>query len=383
MAERPPRIVIAGAGLGGLALAAGLVRRGADVAVYEQTSEFRRVGAGIHVAPNALKILFSVGLSPELTRETAYFPACSRHRDGDTGKLTAELAFLGEDAEDYGAPYTLWHRGDLHAALTGLVPPETIRRGHRIAAIDDHGDGVRIEFADGSSTEADVLVAADGAHSIIRTALFGSTNPQYSGRVAYRATVPRDAIGVDDLDPLCKWWGQDRHFVHYQVSAGREVAFTTSVPEAEWTGESWSAQGDVQALRAAFEGWHPHVQAVLAACPSVYKWGIHVHEPLPRWSAGRVVLLGDAAHTMPPYMGQGGAMSFEDAAVLLRCLDGVSADPADLGTAFAAYELTRKPRTTQIQATSKANTYGRYGRDAVGVYGYDARSVPLVAPGSA
>jgi salicylate hydroxylase/6-hydroxynicotinate 3-monooxygenase len=181
-----------------------------------------------------------------------------------------------------------------------------------------------------------------------------------------------------DIGPSrTKWWGIDRHIVIYYTKADRsEIYFVTSVPEpAEWmTRESWSAKGDVDQLRAEYERFHPEVRAVLNACPDCHKWAILEREPLPRWSEGRVVLLGDACHPMTPHMAQGAATSIEDAAILARCLDAASADGME--AALERYEAHRKPRTSRIQAISSANTWMQKGeQDTSWLYGYDAWNV--------
>jgi salicylate hydroxylase/6-hydroxynicotinate 3-monooxygenase len=190
-------------------------------------------------------------------------------------------------------------------------------------------------------------------------------------------------MGGKDVGPSrTKWWGIDRHIVIYYTKPDcSEIYLITSVPEpAEWlTRESWSTTGDVRELRAAYEGFHPDVRAVVEACPSCHKWAILERAPLPRWSAGRVVLLGDACHPMTPYMAQGAATAMEDAAVLTRCLADV--DGQDLEGAFTRYEAHRKPRTSRIQAISSANTWMKGGNeDTSWLYGYDAWNVPLDTP---
>jgi salicylate hydroxylase/6-hydroxynicotinate 3-monooxygenase len=178
-----------------------------------------------------------------------------------------------------------------------------------------------------------------------------------------------------------KWWGRDRHIVIYYTTREKsEVYFVTSVPEsAEWmTKESWSAKGDVKELRAAYAEFHEDVRATLNACPDCHKWAILEREPLPRWSNGHVVLLGDSAHPMTPYMAQGAANSIEDAAVLARCIE---ADDYDVERAFKRYEAHRKPRTSLIQAISSANTWMQGGdKDTSWLYGYDALNVPIDGP---
>ncbi len=227
------------------------------------------------------------------------------------------------------------------------------------------------------------MIGADGVHSTVRDIVVGPDEPIHKGRIAYRAVFPAALMGGFDIGrSRTKWWGKDRHIViYYTTKAKSEVYFVTSVPEpGEWmTQESWSAKGDVRELRAAYDDFHQDVRNVLGACPDCHKWAILEREPLPRWSDGRVVLLGDAAHPMTPYMAQGAATSIEDAAVLARCLDDVNGE--DIAGAFRRYEAHRKPRTSLVQAISSANTWMREGSgDTSWLYGYDAWHAPLDAP---
>jgi salicylate hydroxylase/6-hydroxynicotinate 3-monooxygenase len=213
---------------------------------------------------------------------------------------------------------------------------------------------------------------------VVREALLGPEQPRFTGRVAYRTVFPTARLNGLTVDDCVKWWGPDRHIVSYFVNLRRdEIYFVTSTPEPDFAVESWSAKGDLDVLRAAYEGFHPQVRAILAACPEVHKWALVVRDPLPRWGEGNVVLLGDACYPMTPYMAQGATSSIEDAAVLSRCLDGVDRD--GVAAAFQRYEATRKPRTSVIQSTSAQNTWLRGATDADWVYGYDAWTAPLAA----
>jgi len=368
-------VAVVGAGMGGLTVAATLRRIGIEVEVYEQATQFMRVGAGIQMTPNAMKVLRALGLEPRLV-EVAFRPPVMRNRDWDTGKLTFELTLGSRAEQEYGAPYLLLHRGDLHRALTTLVPDEIVHLDKRLVDLEQGPDGVELEFADGSAAQADAVIGADGVHSRVREILLGEEAPAFTGRVAYRTVYPVELLGGYEIDPACKWWGIDRHIVIYHVSAGREVYFTTSVPE-DWRIESWSAKGDVETLKAAFRGFHPDVQRVLDACPEVHKWAIYEREPLPCWSKGRVTLLGDSCHPMTPYMAQGAATSMEDAVVLARCLEGVDRD--GIAEAFRGYEATRKPRTSRIQRESSLNRWLRHPDRPDWVYAYDAWEAPLEA----
>ena len=369
-------VAIIGAGMGGLATAAALRRVGIDVTVYEQARRFARVGAGIQISFNAMKVLRTFGLEPSL-RAAAFYPRSWNNRNFDTGEIRFDMIF-GETAEKrYGAPYLLAHRGDLHAALASVVPDSVLRLDHQLVSFEQRADGsIRLDFANGMGTDADALVGADGVHSIVRDMLFGGDTPAFTGRVAYRTVYPATLLNGYRIDDCTKWWGPDRHIVIYYVKPDRsEVYFVTSQPEPGFALESWSATGDVNVLRAAFAGFHPQVQHVLYSCPAVHKRPLVDHVPLPRWSEGNVTLLGDACHPMTPYMAQGAAMAFEDAAVLSRCLDGV--DRPGVADAFRRFESTRKPRTSQVQLSSRSNTWLRDQTDPDWVYGYDPWTDPL------
>jgi 2-polyprenyl-6-methoxyphenol hydroxylase-like FAD-dependent oxidoreductase len=372
---------IVGAGIGGLTAAATLRRIGIDAQVYEQAGRFARVGAGIQMMPNSMKVLRKIGVEEGL-RRTSFQPYSHLNREWDTGQVMRELP-MPESL--FGAPYLCMHRADLHDALASILPPDIFHLGKKLAGLEQRGSGsgtgrVTLKFADGTSAEADAVIGADGVHSLVRDIIVGPDEPLHKGRIAYRAVFSSALLKGFDIGPSrTKWWGLDRHIVIYYVTAARsELYFVTSVPEpAGWvTRESWSATGDVRELRQAYEGFHADVRRVLEACPDCHKWAILEREPLPRWSSGRVAILGDAAHPMTPYMAQGGATAIEDAAILARCLQEVEGE--DIEGAFRRYEAHRKPRTSRIQAISSANTWMKGGNDDTSwLYGYDAWNVPL------
>ena len=369
-------VAIIGAGMGGLASAAALSKAGIDVTVYEQARQFTRLGAGIQIGCNAMHVLRGLGLEQHL-REQTFYPRSWSNRDWRTGEVMFDMVFGPSAEEKYGAPYLLAHRGDLHAALASTVPAELIHLGHALSGLDQTEGGVRLRFANGHSVEADAVVGADGVNSVVRTSLFGEAEPHFTGRIAYRTVYPAERLDGFDMGDCTKWWGEDRHIVMYPVKPDRsEVYFVTSQPEPGFNLESWSAKGDVGVLRAAFEGFHPDVQRVLAACPDVHKRPLVDREPLDHWVAGNVALLGDACHPMTPYMAQGAAMAIEDAAILSRCLAGVDRD--GIAAALERYEANRQPRTARMQLTSRTNTWGKGVTDTDWVYGYDAWTAKLV-----
>jgi salicylate hydroxylase/6-hydroxynicotinate 3-monooxygenase len=372
---RSPRIAIVGAGIGGLAAAAALQKAGLQAKIYEQAPHFARVGAGIQMSPNAVKVIRAFDLEDRL-RSVAFQPGSWKNRDFDTGAMRFEYP-LGATAEGrYGAPYLLMHRGDLHAALASVTSPEVIELGRRLTKVEDRQDEVILRFADGSEVRADLAIGADGVHSVMREHLLGPEKPRFSGRVAYRTVFPAALLEAYELDDNTKWWGPDRHIVIYFVNPQRgELYFVTSVPEPDWTIESWSAEGNIEVLRAAFADFHPQVQHVLRACPKVHKWAILERDPLPRWSGKHIVLLGDACHPMTPYMAQGAAMAMEDAVVLARCLEG--ANTATLQERCVRYEALRRDRASRVQLGSHQNQFMSGQTDPDWVYGYDAWTSPL------
>jgi 2-polyprenyl-6-methoxyphenol hydroxylase-like FAD-dependent oxidoreductase len=376
-----PSVAIIGAGIGGLALSACLRKLGVESQIYEQARAFARVGAGIQMTPNAMKVLRGIGLEEPL-RAVAFEPEKGLNRDHDSGAVSNELP-LGATAEQrFGAPYLLMHRGDLHRALESLVPADTVHLDKKLSRYAQDEGGVTLHFADGGTARADVVIGADGVHSLVREQMLGPEAPRYTGKVAYRTTFPAARLGNVRLAMArTKWWGPDRHIVIYYVTrAADEVYFVTSQPEeARWmTPESWSAKGDLNELRASFAAFHPEVQAVLAACPEVYKWALLEREPLPTWLDGRVALLGDACHPMTPYMAQGAASALEDAVVLARVLASARDNgAAELNRLLRCYESVRKPRASAIQGTSRNNTWMRQATDPTWVYGHDAWTEPL------
>jgi salicylate hydroxylase/6-hydroxynicotinate 3-monooxygenase len=382
MATRKISVAVVGAGMGGLAVAATMRRAGIDVVVYEQAARFARIGAGIQMMPNSMKVLRGIGIEDRL-RAIAFAPYSHLNRDGYSGEITRELP-MPESL--YDAPYLCMHRADLHDALASAVPAEIVHLNKKLAGLEQRGGRVTLRFADATTAMADAVVGADGVHSAVRDIVVGPDEPIHKGRIAYRAVFPAGLMGGFDIGrSRTKWWGRDRHIVIYYTKRDRsEVYFVTSVPEpGDWiTKESWSAKGDVKELRAAYADFHQDVRNVLDAWPDCHKWAILEREPLPRWSDGNVVLLGDAAHPMTPYMAQGAATSIEDAAVLARCLADVEGD--DIGGAFKRYEAHRKPRTSVVQAISSANTWMRdeRGGDTSWLYGYDAWTAALDEPAS-
>ena len=371
-----PAIAIVGAGIGGLATAAALRKFFFDPVVYEQADAFARVGAGIELSPNAVKVFRWLGIEDRL-RQLAFAPQAAVNRDNVSGKITSEDPLGREIEARYGAPILTVHRGDLHAALAATVPAHSIRLGNTLVGIEPRGARVVLTFADGSEAQADAVVGADGAHSLVRDRIVGPAPLRYTGRTAYRSTFPAALLPATDLGAArVTWWGRDRHVtVGFMTAKRDEVFILTSQPEKAGPAakDSWSMQADPAEMRAAFGGFPTDVQRLLAAAPQVQKRSITECDPLPAWSKGRVVLLGDACHPMPPYMGSAAAMALEDAVVLAHAI--VEADGFE--TAFRLYEAARKPRANAVQAGSNKIAWMRTETNPDWLYGYDAARVPI------
>lgn len=377
MSGQKKTAAIIGAGMGGLATAANLRRIGIEVAIYEQARAFARVGAGIQQGPNSVKVLRGMGLE-ERVRSVAFHPEMTRYRDAATGDLLWQRTQGEEYEKKYGAPQLLLHRADLHEALASIVPEDVIQRSKKLIDFRQDGEGVDMFFADGSSARADMMIAADGVHSMVRERMHGPEQPRFTGRVAYRTTFPTSLIKNVEVEGSTKWMAKDRHIVIYFTNPRKdEVYFVTSTPEPSFNIESWSTEGDLDQLLREYSEFHPIVRGVLEACPAVHKWALVERDPLPFWTQGRITLLGDSCHPMTPYMAQGAGTSIEDAAILARCL--ADASTSDIPRALKIYEANRKPRTSWIQASSSTNDIERFRREQDQVFSYNAWETPLAA----
>ncbi|MGV8919741.1 MAG: FAD-dependent monooxygenase [Pseudomonas sp.] len=365
------KIAIVGAGLGGAAAATLLQQAGFAVDVYEQACEFSRIGAGIHMGPNIMKIFRRMGIEQTLS-DMGSHPDFWFSRDGASGDYLSRIA-LGEfSRKEYGAAYITVHRGDLHALQMSTIAPGTVHFNKRLTTLEETGDGVRLSFSDGTTAEADIVIGADGINSRIREELLGQEKPLYSGWVAHRALIRSDVLTQYkmDFENCVKWWSEDRHMMVYHTTGKRdEYYYVTGVPHPAWDFDGNFVDSSREEMYAAFQGYHPTVQALIESTDSVTKWPLLNRNPLPLWSRGRLVLLGDACHPMKPHMAQGAGMAIEDAAMLTRCLQATGL--SDYRTAFELYEANRKDRASRVQAVSNANTWLRTQEDPAWVYGYD------------
>ena len=341
-------VLIAGAGIGGLTTAIALAQRGASVNIFEKASELGEIGAGIQLSPNALNVLDALGLAPAI-EALAFEPEAGVLRDYKTGKALLTTPMKDAYTKRYGQKYLHIHRADLLSILEGAARSLGVKFHMGVAAVSFKQDEISIHLNTQDGTHSgDYLIGADGIHSVIGQAIHGESTPEFRGQVAWRGMIPADKLPVNTI-PLAanNWLGPYRHFVSYYVRGGKLINFVAVEERETWQEESWSAQGDMAELRAAFTGWDPRLTALLEACETCYLWGLFDRPPLPTWHQGRAVLMGDAAHPMLPFMAQGAAMAIEDAWVL--------ADTISKGHSLESYERARKPRTTQLQKISRDN----------------------------
>ena len=347
------RIIVIGAGIGGLAAALTLGRAGFEVQVFEQASELREVGAGVQISPNASRILERLGLEEQL-RRFGVRPRFSVIRRWDDGREIARQPLADACERNFGAPYYHFHRAELLDLLSAAVPTGAIHLDHRFVGLTQYEDRVAVRFHNGTTAQAEVVVGADGIHSAVREAILEKDAPHFSGHVAYRGLVPAARVAHLGLAlEASSWWGPDHHFVHYFVGAGARYLNWVAVTPGEWRIESWTAKGEVADALREFEGWHPQVRAMIGSVETTNRWALYDRDSLPRWTVGRVTLMGDAAHAMLPYMAQGAVQSIEDAAVLAKCLECAAGH--DLNAALRRYEETRKPRASRCQEGSRRN----------------------------
>jgi 6-hydroxynicotinate 3-monooxygenase len=370
--KRGTRIAVIGAGLGGATVASLLHREGFQVRVYEQARTFERIGAGIHVSANVMKVLRHLDAEHRLSR-IGIHPDMFTSRKWDTGEILFELPLGHTGERNYGASYITVHRHDLHAAILDRVQPGTIEFGRRLTDVRLDRDVAHLGFADGSVADAEVVIGADGVNSSLREAVVGPSKSRFTGAVAHRAIYPAALLDGMEVRNCTKWWGPNSHILIYYIEQSRNEVYLVTSAKGEWHSQASWEFCTREEVAGAFTGFHPEVRKVIETAPQPTKWPILDIAPIDTWSKGRLVLLGDACHAMTPYMASGAAMAIEDAAVLARCL--VSSD--DHAAAFALYQATRMLRVDKVQRISAENSFLRHPTDPAWVFGYDAVTVPL------
>jgi salicylate hydroxylase len=341
-----PRIAVVGGGIGGLAAAAFLHKADLDVTVYEQAPELGEVGAGLVVSPNAVRLLRRLGQLHIFLASAVPLDVGWEFRRWENGAVLSSEQMTVRCTELYGERSYVSHRADLLDSIRAAIPTGLLRLGARCTAID----GTKLHFADGTTAHPDVVIGADGVHSVIRGAVTTPSPAEYSGMCAFRALVPAgEAPGYARRPVMTLWIGPGHHLVHYPISAGRKINLVAFAPASDFTIESWSAQSTREELLAEFDGWNPCLIALIERASAPGRWALLDRAPLEKWSNGRVALLGDAAHPMYPFYAQGAVQAIEDAVAVAQCL---AAHPDDPECALQIYQQVRIPRAVRIQQIS-------------------------------
>lgn len=343
------KVIIAGAGLGGLAAAACLIKRGFDVQVFEQAPQLGEIGAGVQQSANSAKVLYDLGLREELEK-VAVRPNDYEFRRFDTGELLHKIPFAGTHEKQHGAPYYHLHRADMHKVLADKVlsmKPGCVTLGAKATGLSENSSGVTLNLADGSTARGDVLIGADGIKSAIRAQIVGATRVNYTGYVAWRVTVPRARLPADLMEIVGQvWCGPKNHAVVYWIRSGQVLNFVGCPERSAWEDESWTQRRPWEELKADYAGWHPKIQAMLDAADrnECYRWALNNRKPIYNWSTSRVTLMGDAAHPTLPFLAQGACMAIEDGCVVARALEGAGSVPE----ALQIYQRARVDRCARV-----------------------------------
>jgi salicylate hydroxylase len=338
---RAPRIVIIGGGIGGLTAALALERRGGQIVVCEQSPSLSEIGAGLNLTPNAIKALRALGLEDQVNAigSGSEFLII---RNWKSGRIISRSR-RGEFDRQFGAPNLTVHRADLLDVLSGALKTTEIRLGARCIAVAGRDRVAVARFADGSEIEGDIVVGADGIHSVVRRSLFGADAPRFTGCICWRGMAEVSAVPSDiSIADGALWMGPHGHVVHYPVRCGELLNIVAHFDSDAWTEESWTRECDVSELITTYAGWNSALTRLFPCSERWYKWALYDRDPLERWTLGRATLLGDSAHAMLPYLGQGAAMAIEDGCVLAAT---IARQPDDLDQALVAYERMRVPRT--------------------------------------
>ncbi len=374
------KVLVVGGGIGGITAMLALRQRGIDAELFEQAPVFGQVGAGLQVSSNAARILVRLGLGAALKRVATY-PEGRDYRGWDTAERLYYTP-LGQKAEaHFGSPYYAAHRAELLDVLLSGLGQHGCRLGSRVERIDQDQGGVSVTLADGSAAQGDILIGADGIHSTVRAQLFGKELPRYTGNVAWRGLVPAERIAHLDLGSVVGvWMGPNRSIVQYYVSAGKTFNWIGISRSSLPAQESWLAEGRVEDALAEYDGWHPIIRTIIAETPKILRQALYDREPLPDWQAGRVVLMGDAAHPMMPFYAQGGAQSIEDAYVLAGCIAEGQDRPLD---ALARFVRMRQPRTAWMQGLARREEELYQMNDAIAIKARNDRMRANRAPETA
>src|SRR5262252_7997398 len=338
------RVAIIGGGIGGLTAANALSRAGIDVAVYEAAAELKEIGAGVALHANAMRVLRAIGVE-DAVRKVAGRSKWQTTRNWKTGRVISKSS-MQQQAAAFGLLGATVHRADLLDVLADALPAGIVTLGKRCTEVLPDGDIAVARFADGGEIEADVIVGADGIHSPVRASLFGPDAPRFTGKICYRSVVRPGAVrGGRPSTEGAQWFGPHGTIVLYPLRGEELINVVCHYDDDGYRHESWIAECGREEVLERYAGWHESLPRLFAAADTWYKWALYDRDPIPQWTRGRVTILGDAAHPMLPYLGQGACQAIEDGAVLATALSAEAADPL---TGLARYERTRRPRASQV-----------------------------------
>lgn len=342
-------VAIIGGGIGGLTAANALSRVGIEVAVYEAAAQLKEVGAGVALHPNAMKVLRAIGVE-ENVRKAAGRSQWQVTCNWKTGRVITRTS-RQQQAASFGTMGATVHRADLLDVLAGALQAGIVTLGKRCTQVRPDGDLAVARFADGSEIEADVIVGADGIHSPVRASLFGPDAPWFTGKICYRSIVPAEAVrGARPSADVAQWLGPHGTIVLYPLRGEELINVVCHYDDDGYRHESWIAECSGDEVLARYADWHKSLLRLFAAADTWYKWALYDRDPIPQWTRGRVTVLGDAAHPMLPYLGQGACQAIEDGAVLATALSAEASDPL---TGLARYERTRRPRASRVVLASR------------------------------
>lgn len=343
------RIAIIGGGIGGLTAARALIRRGFDVRVYESSPALKEIGAGVALGPNAMKALRSLDLEAPI-RAVGYQAPYEMLRTWK-GRVISKTERAGTAAR-YGASACTIHRADMLDVLAQSLPADVVTLGARCESVTSSDTVAAARFRDGSQIEADVVVGADGIHSAVRASLFGPDAPKFTGKICYRSVIPVEATPAKSLEPYQGLWlGPHGALVIYGVRRGELINVVCHYDDEHYKHESWITECDRAEVIERYKDWHPSMRELFASSDTWYKWALYDRDPMPTWTSGVTTLLGDAAHSMLPYLGQGACQTIEDGCVLAAALDQTRQDPR---RALELYERSRRPRASRVVLAARA-----------------------------
>jgi len=344
--DRTLRIAIIGGGIGGLTAAHALRRKGFEPVIYEAAPELKEIGAGVALGPNTMKALRSLDLEQPV-RDVGWSSEFQFLRDGVTGNIITRTR---RDDRQYGAAACTVHRADLLDVLSADLPKDLVKLSARCISVQQDDRVASAQFKDGTEIEADIIIGADGIHSAVRASLFETAAPRFTGKVSWRFLIPSAAI-PGGVTANTTWLGPHGAIVVFPVRRGELVNVNCHHEDDSWTEESWTRESDKAELFETYKDWAPELRHYFAAINKPYKWAVYDRDPIQQWTKGRITILGDAAHPMLSYLGQGAGQAIEDGVVMAAAL---AAQTDDLPAALKRYERSRLPRASRVVLASRA-----------------------------